>query len=360
MPNFVWYSGATDVTGQAIAEALGITGTKTRPAWVSGDNVICWGAKTEADINVPNGVRILNHPNAIRKNRNKIQTLELMKNTRSLSNCIAPFFSLNAVDELLNRDRAEFPLIGRRSHHQGGKGFWLCLTKAQVRKAISAGAEYFQKYIDIDKEYRIHIINGDVVHAVQKVENDAENSWISQHRELINNAAEGKDLDLDDETISFVLGKLVKQQTLPDYVIRSNKRGWKFSTVNNPPAALRDVAIRAVAAVGLDFGAVDCALDVNNAAYIIEINTGPGLQGAALDKYRACLRQWIDTAIRPAPNVAKAGAAVKAKRAVGAELANGAANDADDNDGLALVMRNVRNNDEARAVIDELMARKRR
>ena len=127
--------------------------------------------------------------------------------------------------------------------------------------------------------------------------------------------------------------------------------------MNNPPAALRTAALAAVRAIGLDFGAVDCATSHDGGAFIIEVNTGPGLQGVALERYTAAFAAWFRELERPA-RAPRAAAAEQAPARRAASRAVGAA-PADEDAGLARLMRNVRTDEEARAVIDELMARRR-
>jgi D-alanine-D-alanine ligase-like ATP-grasp enzyme len=51
-------------------------------------------------------------------------------------------------------------------------------------------------------------------------------------------------------------------------------------------------AIKAVSAVGLDFGAVDFGTDKEGNVWLLEVNTSPGLQGmsASIAAYREHLR----------------------------------------------------------------------
>jgi hypothetical protein len=170
-------------------------------------------------------------------------------------------------------------------------------------------------------------------------------------------------VNLTDATVDYVLGILVKEADLPDRIVRSNKRGWKFSNINinSLPAALKNAAIKAVEVSGLDFGAVDCAMSADSLPFIIEINSGPGLQGTALQKYTEAFTAKIAELERPArPNpVRRAAAAVggAARRAVGAD--NAAAGPENNVIGMARIMQNVRTDAEAQAVIAALMAERR-
>jgi len=353
---YLWFSGATDVTGRALADALGIEGTREKPRLRRGDMLIGWGTKINEDINIPNNVTVYNHPNAIRVNRNKLKALEIMKQDRNLENNVANFvLAENVISELRNNS-ISLPLIGRTAYHQGGKGLWVCLTKSHVRSAISDGAAYFQEYIDVKTEYRLHVAFGRVIYAVKKVENSNINHWIEQRKEKVLDYAAKNEWNLDNQTIDKVLQIVSKEIVIPDRIVRSNRKGWTFSRVamNNVSRALKDAAINAVAAIGLDFGAVDCALDTANRPYIIEVNSGPGLQGTAFDKYVAAFRAKLSDE-RPQP---------RARRAVGAEEINVEQEqniepvDNINDEGLIRVVRNVRNDEEARAVIDLIMRRR--
>lgn len=362
MARYLWYSGATDLTGKALAERLHAAASARRHENLhAGDVLICWGTKTDGDVRIPAGVHVFNQPNAIRHNRDKLSALGILHGNRATNSMIASYCATGQIQAELRANRMKLPLIGRKSHHQGGKGFWLCLSNAQVIKASEAGADYFQTYIDIADEYRIHVFKGRLLHAVKKVENSSVDAWVVQRKEFITSASGAEDIELDEATMNHVLHKLASEQTLPDYVVRSNKRGWKFSTVNNPPVALRDAAINAVAVMGLDFGAVDCATDTNRATFIIEINSGPGLQGVAMDHYATAfetaitalerppraepVRERAERPVRPAPARARVAA-------VGAENVDAV------NDDQALGLLRVAETDEDRRNVLRLLRRR--
>ena len=366
MSKHIWYSGATDITGKALAEALNLTGTKTKPVNpVSGDIILGWGTKTKDNINLGNAT-VLNHPDKIRDNRNKLKSLKTMYANANLKASIATFCTAGDVSGKLNNKQMKLPLVGRTKFHQGGKGFWLCLTKQHVNKAIADGAQYFQSYIDIKDEYRLHVAFGNVIYAVKKVENANEAGWIAQRKEKILDYAKKNNVNMNDATLDYVLKRLVKEAVLPDRIVRSNKRGWKFSSIrlNNLIVALKNVAVKSVEVVGLDFGAVDCAISADGLPYIIEINSGPGLQGTALQKYIDAFSAKLNALALPPKQkmIPKAVAAVGnvVKNAVGAAAIADmdVANAPNMGGGLALLMRNVKTDEEAKAVIAALLADK--
>jgi glutathione synthase/RimK-type ligase-like ATP-grasp enzyme len=72
-----------------------------------------------------------------------------------------------------------------------------------------------------------------------------------------------------------------------DSRIRSWDNGWVFcrEDVNYPPH-VASVAVDAVHALGLDFGAVDVGYNVlKERAFVFEVNTAPGLEGTTLEKF---------------------------------------------------------------------------
>lgn len=82
-------------------------------------------------------------------------------------------------------------------------------------------------------------------------------------------------------------------------------------TPRNIPIHLRDAAMEAVHALGLDFGAVDIVVprrgrnDIQRMpVYVLEVNTAPGMEGTTLERYAELLeankngtvfRQWAQT-----------------------------------------------------------------
>lgn len=292
---YIWYSGATDVTGKALETKLGIAGGREKPK--GKELVIGWGAKTKKDVDLGKAA-VLNHPNNIRRNRNKFKTLGLL---RAADVAVADFVSAEEVKAEIGK-KVSLPLVGRTNYHQGGKGFWLCLTKSHVENAIREGAQYFQNYIDIVDEYRVHIFKGKVIHAQKKVRrNNMEEAYVKQHADKIKDYAKKGEVEIDENTLKYALQRVAKEHQNADMIVRSNRRGWKFSNLKLSPdkakeKALIDVSISALDPIGLDFGAVDCCIDSDGKAWIIEINSGPGLEGKTFEAYLACFEEELKKA----------------------------------------------------------------
>jgi glutathione synthase/RimK-type ligase-like ATP-grasp enzyme len=90
---------------------------------------------------------------------------------------------------------------------------------------------------------------------------------------------------------SFVIAlqrKAVPSGTTPkDWQVRNVANGFIFvRTGFTVPAAVVDAATRAFKSTGLDFGAVDVIWNDNQEkAYVLEINTAPGLEGQTVKDY---------------------------------------------------------------------------
>ena len=320
---YIWYSPATDVTGKKLMEALDASGGTTKPT-ANKDVVICWGTKTEADVVMANK-KIFNHPNNIRNNRNKLKALDLLKNGAVNVANFSDNFKLAGTKDF------PFPIIARTKFHQGGAGFWLCLTAAQVAQAVKDGAQYFQTFIDIKDEYRLHVVNGEVIYGVRKVQRDNHaESFIEHYTEHVEDKATKGNVKLDKDTVKFVMDKLARKfATGPDMIIRSNTRGWKFSKVadENLNKDLVAEAVKAVKALGLDYAAVDCCIDSTGKVFIIECNSGPGLDGTSFDAWSTAFKKLLAPKVVPAAPVApKVVPAAPVEKVAGAAAKMGVAN----------------------------------
>lgn len=110
----------------------------------------------------------------------------------------------------------------------------------------------YTKYIKKAMECRIHVFNGKVIDAQVK----------RKRRDL------PKDFEADTK-------------------VRNIHTGWVYCREDfTPDDRVKALAIAAVAAVGLDFGAVDIIFNQHyNEYYVLEINTAPGLEGTTLTNY---------------------------------------------------------------------------
>lgn len=293
---YIYYSAATDVTGKNIQNALGINGGKELPPKTA-KMVIGWGAKTDKDIDLGK-VEVLNHPNSIKNNRNKLNALTCMQEGKV---SVAPFVAADkAIGSIeTTTGTISLPVIGRTKFHQGGKGFWACPTKTHVAAAIEDGAQYFQNMIEIDTEFRVHVVNNEIVYAVKKVKRTKEEfeaAFIEDEMNRQKKLAEINKDKIDEDTMMLFLRRQAKNASAggANMMVRSNKMGWKFSKIKTVPDAVSAEVYKAVKALGLNFGAVDCCTDSSGKVYVIEVNTGPGLETSTFDAYIKAFEKIID------------------------------------------------------------------
>jgi glutathione synthase/RimK-type ligase-like ATP-grasp enzyme len=299
---YIWHSPATDVTGNKLMEALNTKGGSKKPLQKDTCMVIGWGAKTRDDINL-GALPVLNHPDGIRLNRNKLDALDVMRKAKVN---VAGFLTVDKVADIgKKKSGVSLPVVGRTRYHQGGKGFWHCPTMTHVNNAISEGAQYFQNLIEIRDEYRLHVFDGVVLYAAKKVKRTPEetaSSYVEQELEKQKRLAEKKGKAFDEDTAKTILEQQAKAfaQNGANMLIRSNKAGWKFRRVTKYPKDIVQESVKALAALKLDFGAVDCCIDASGKAFIIEVNTGPGLEGSTLDAWVTAFKSKIAEILSPA------------------------------------------------------------
>ena len=305
MNTYVYYSGATDKTGSKIQEALKSTGGAKAPA-EKVDIMIGWGTKIKEKTSYKTkATRVLNDPNAIRENRNKFKALQVMesKNVR-----VGTFTTAENVMAALKNGNISLPVIGRTNFHQGGKGFWACWMKTHVQEAIKSGAQYFQKYIPIVDEYRLHVFGDDVFYISKKVKDgNEEDAFIKGFAEKIKSTANKDGTKLDQTTLDYTLKNMANRKTNTN-VLKSHDAGYVFKKIAEKNLKTKTIiamskdAVKAVRALGLDFGAVDCGIDEDGNTWVIEVNTGPGLEGKTFD---AWIEQF-EKAIKDIEDAAKA------------------------------------------------------
>lgn len=293
---YIWYSSATDVTGKKLQDTLGIKGGNKVPD-PSFEIIIGWGTKHDSVVNFPTNTKTLNHPNAIKNNRNKLEALSTLADNNI---SVASFTDSDDVLHDLSNNILSLPIVARTKYHQGGKGFWVCPTITHVKNAINEGAHYFQNMIEIKDEYRIHVFNDEIIYAVKKIKRtpeEFEEAFIEDEMTRQKKLAEKNNNPFDEATALLMLKRQAKNATAggANMMIRSNKMGWKFSRINNIPENISTEAIKAIKALNLNFGAVDCCVDAAGKVFIIEVNTGPGLEGTTFDNYVEAFNKFFNT-----------------------------------------------------------------
>ena len=148
----------------------------------------------------------------------------------------------------------------RKDRLSGGRGIEVVLQRDGNEGLRELQAmEFFSRYWKKTHEYRIHVINGNVVDIQQK-----------------RRRTDFPEADYDP-------------------MIRNHDNGWVYCRDNIKGSktemdSIGTTATSAVQALGLDFGAVDILARFKDSGslskYVVcEINTAPGLEGSTVDKY---------------------------------------------------------------------------
>lgn len=235
-----------------LAEALGVNRLRHTGSTFSSrreKNVINWGASSRI-FNDPNLLRnnILNVPTAIDIASDKARTFQTF-----LENNVnhPPFTS--------SRQRAiewceDGDMVFARTQLRASSGRGIHIMDPDHPDTWEVQAPLYVKYINKRHEYRIHVMNGQVIDTQRKG-----------------------------------LREEYRGQEDVNWKVRNLANGFVF--VRNDghvvPQEALDVGIAAVAAIpGLLFGAVDVVYnEQQRRAYAIEVNSAPGIQNTTLENY---------------------------------------------------------------------------
>lgn len=237
-------------SAKALAEALGIKRIKHEgKKLVFGGTLINWGASHfKRDME---GFDILNHENAVARASNKLETFKAL----TAAGVSVPDWT---VDQ---KQAAQWVIDGFdvvvRETLNGHSGEGITIVKATVGEFGMPRAPLYTKYIPKTQEYRIHVFQGDAFFVQRKA----------------------RKMDVPDDQVNWQ--------------VRNLAGGFIFA---NKDVEVDDVArveaCNAVAALGLDFGAVDIIRGVDKRWYVLEVNTACGLEGTTLEKYVAKFEQF--------------------------------------------------------------------
>lgn len=228
-------------SAKALADALGgrrlrLEGSNFTPQ--DGDIIINWG-KANFVLNSW-GEFTLNNPTAVALVGNKLQFFQHMQEKEYVPN-----FWTTQTDI---PDDA-FPVVCRRvlSGHSGAG-----IHIAGARSAL-VDCQLFVQYVKKKHEYRVHVGMRDGEPVVIAVQRKARRN------------------DCED----------------PDWQVRNLAGGFIYKRHGfTAPQQVIDVAKDCLASYGLDFGAVDVIWNAHQEkAYVLEINTAPGLEGTTISDY---------------------------------------------------------------------------
>lgn len=239
-------------SAKALSLGLKVSRFKTASEFITKPEhiVINWGG-TKMPRNLTNAGRILNKPEVVRRVSNKRSFFEDVKpgGPRIPEFTSDPTLAMRWVssgDEVIGREKL---------NSKGGDGIIFGSNKETIEDFLEC--QLFVKYKKKKEEYRVHFLDGKVIDIQQKMLRKFDDA-----------------------------GNPVDPSTI-DFRIRNLASGFIFARNDIKPHP--DVIKQAELAFnmsGLDFGAVDVIFNTREEqAYVLEINTAPGLMGTTLDNY---------------------------------------------------------------------------
>jgi len=231
-------------SARALARALGgrvLRRVNSTYRYRVGDKLINWGASR-----VPIRGEVVNKPEAVAVASSKLasfkQFLDAGVTTVEFTRDQATASTWGAKRRVVGRD------LDRGS---GGRGIRVYDVGEPIGRHV-----FYTKYIRKQREFRFHVYQGRVIRVLEKLKRRGH-----------------------DDANKF---------------IRSHLNGWVFAsnhlTERPAPAPLYDLAIRAVAALGLDFGGVDIGWNERTGGFVLEVNTAPGLEGTTVGAYASAIK----------------------------------------------------------------------
>jgi hypothetical protein len=213
--------------------------------------VVNWG-----NSNMPNWTwqlgRDLNHPEAVARASNKIETFSTLANTLS-----AYLVGWTTIRELASEwlTAGHSVVVRHNVQSHSGRGIEII----EPGQALPP-APLYTCYKKKRSEYRVHIFRGDMIDIQEK----------RAQRDFERTSLQAK--------------------------VRSHDNGWIFcrDNIEVDRGRISHLATRAINALGLDFGAVDIIYNEReDSFYILEVNTAVGLEGETLETYTAALVSYV-------------------------------------------------------------------
>lgn len=312
MKGYIWYSAGSDVTGPALAKALGFESGSKTPDFTKFDVVLGWGAKAGTKYNAATmeglveqrKLRILNAVEAVDQNRDKAASLTLLQ----AAGISIPGFLIREgsaaefTKELLKAlkdGKLDFPIVGTTRTNKGTPVF--CHTPEDMIEALKGpkaeSIEYFRSFCP-GTEYRIHVLRDEVLFAQMKVPaKDPKKALADELKQTLKKRLEkkGDPTALHAGTLDWAVDELVPELLQgPAQMLRSLGRGWSLETVKEVPAKASAMAIRALDTLGLDLGAVSVEVD-GETARVTTVATAPNLEDSQMKIYVSALRKFCSS-----------------------------------------------------------------
>jgi glutathione synthase/RimK-type ligase-like ATP-grasp enzyme len=241
------YAGRASDGARNLATALNSRrALETGPAYTG--HLINWGNTA-----LPNRFRnatVINDPEDVAVVSNKLTFFRQFAGEGPRAQLV-PWWTTNREIAARRMNEEGTAMVCRRVlNGSGGAGIVIAHNTREL-----VDAPLYVDYVKKKDEYRIHIMNGHVIDMQRKAK-----------REGVDN---------------------------PNWEVRNLEGGFIYARHNlDVPVAVTQAAERCMEALDLDFGAVDVIWNAkSNRAYVLEVNSAPGLEGTTVERYAQAFRE---------------------------------------------------------------------
>lgn len=233
---------------KVLCDALGVKQIKTQGSKFKGNEdkiVINWGAsKLPEEVNK---CTVINTEEAVSVAADKLKFFNATQGKVNI-----PEFTTDVNEARVWSADGKVVVARTKLNGHSGEGLHIIDDLPHFEGFNHYSVKLYVKYIPKKEEYRIHVVNGEVIDSRRK--------------------ALSEDFD----------------KCQANWKVRSHQNGFIFAKDGfEVPEQVSEQAILAVNVIGLDFGAVDVIWNnFYKKAYVLEINTAPGLEGSSVDNYK--------------------------------------------------------------------------
>ena len=256
MVGYLYSYNQGSVGSRALAESLGIRRLRHQGSTFRGSPnkvVINWGA-SELPAHL-NGSPIINRPEDVAVCCDKLRFFQKMAEVQDAPRI--PDFTTDSRTALNWVGDGNTVCIRTMLRASGARGL-VIVNRDNVNEFVQA--PLYTKYVPKKEEYRVHVVRGRVIDIQRK----------ALRQDIDREQANWKIRNLEN---GFIFARNEGHQAPPDVSVQ---------------------ALKAMAASGLDFGAVDILYKAaDRTAWVLEINTAPGLMNTTLEVYTNALRELI-------------------------------------------------------------------
>lgn len=198
---------------------------------------------------------ILNKPSAIQVTSNKLSFFKTVAASK-YPEIIPPF--TEDMEQVVSWLKEGYEVICRTILNGSG-GAGIIVIDRDTENLSIPNAPLYVRYVPKTEEYRVHVVKDIII--------DTQRKTLSTKTEI--------------------------PKTEINWKIRNLENGFIYQRNNiNPHESVFDVAKKAIEVSGLDFGAVDIVFGKKDSkAYVLEINTAPGLQGTTVENYAKAFKE---------------------------------------------------------------------